>query len=943
MLQRPRLRKLALCLLILILFDEIVIQKCKPIAPAVALAPIAYETILLSAAAATSIYSAYLLTQISDPVLRTHSQTLPTIAQELKEIFPSTPSHVPHSPDFIAQALEESVGQASYKKAYKSQFTKIQEQSLINTINTNIVHPAIARNKHINSIPSQQLSTTPLTPSLPSSPIQFTYQPNAIHFEVPHINTYGSIAVTEERPLSSVRQQIINNCHEHALDEFLFNERCKHIPGYLANFTEQLNEIILVFHDLVSEDIYKRTHACLIFPHISIEGPFNYTLQNVIHELIPFYFDTEGKLERLFPHNKVTHDFIIAKFLKNGINRSTYLQLLKTFNFKEVLEHEENLGSYLWNGVKHTATGAWLPSLTWYPRDIKKLISHNNFNHGLEQILTLCSKNKFVEAQNIVNSAGLEVLAWQELYQQCYHAFKSKYCDSYGILIEYLSDPLWANATNEAKAELARNIMDVTTFNNALAVRSIQKKSIEKSWGIASDAPTCVHNAVYCLIDLLGTGTEFIDKVHELIAQEDKFKRDALIEALFLPNGILKDFSHFSAIDTYHFPKDILTQPKLLKKINTLFYQQHIFAGSEQGTNAAIKLNTLQAIYDTRFSSNIPQAKTSEYWPFDQENTNFKEQILKRALAVSHYLADYSNTMYKSVRNAILDIAPSLFLANENTEPTPQNEPPPGEQVPFEEDAPTPETKPDSEEEVIAPEVVFEPTKPSKSTPSSSGSNLLDPSNGTPPLENEPSIYYIPRELPNDPEDWAKEKNGIKPWVPPSSNWKSEQAKAYLQFLGQGFLRTGLAAMGIPFEDFEYALEIFKNIPGFLSNNSAFQQIIRYCYRQPIKNWHQIKGFIYEIQTALRVDTNREQIIEFGRKVPSGEIDIITTTRFIECKNIKWENNIDAINDCKNTIGKQIKHIHEELGKRLTVFSKEPLPQELKNWFIKKNIEYFEG
>lgn len=224
--------------LLLFVFDAIVEHKSQPLAPAVALVPLAYDAIVLSAAAAGSLYSAYLVTQISDNVLRIHSQALPQIAHDLKEIFPTAPPQNPRSPSTNAQSLAESIGHASYKKAYKSQLTKSQEEFLINTINTTIINPAISRTKHISSIPSPQLSAAPCRPPTPSSPIHVNYQANAVH-------------------------------------------------------------------------------------------------------------------------------------------------------------------------------------------------------DGLEKILKLCSKHKFIEAEKIIKTAGIEVPVWQALYQECYQAFKNKYCDSYGILKEF--------------------------------------------------------------------------------------------------------------------------------------------------------------------------------------------------------------------------------------------------------------------------------------------------------------------------------------------------------------------------------------------------------------------------------------------------------------------------------------------------------------------------
>lgn len=76
------------------------------------------------------------------------------------------------------------------------------------------------------------------------------------------------------------------------------------------------------------------------------------------------------------------------------------------------------------------------------------------------------------------------------------------------------------------------------------------------------------------------------------------------------------------------------------------------------------------------------------------------------------------------------------------------------------------------------------------------------------------------------------------------------------------------------------------------------------------------------------------------RKIPGSEIDIITANRVIECKNISW---IRSINEYKEIFGIQLKYANEVTNKQFTVFSKHPIPEEIKSWFLKKGIEYFEG
>ncbi len=896
--KRGRLKKICLGLLLLFVCNELFVHRTQTIAPAIALAPLAYDAIVLGATALGSLYSAYLISQLSDDVLKIHSLALPTIAQELREQFPQAPATSLYSQQEVTHVFEQSIGHASLKAAYNiHNLSSVQEREILELVNTNIITPSIERTKYIGSIPTNAYNQRIHNVHLPASPIQVTYQPNKIRIDLPHINTYVSAGISQREQLSPARRRIIEDCHNHRLEAAVHEKLMNQDPQYSQNFIRRFNTIIAVFYDLVSNDICKRAAACLTFPFLEIEEPYNYKLQMVIDELIPLYFDTDGYLIHINSSDTVARNFIIAKFLKNGHQERQYLQLLKRFNFHEVLAHEESTGTYLWNGLYHIVTGGWLPTVPWYPHNIKQLISENGYNKNVEMILTYCSNNNFAAAYKIIENRSRPM--WHMLYNESYQTYKEKYCDEYGVLTAYAQDPLWVTTTYETKHEYAKDINALTQLNNALKVRHTQKTNIQTIWQISNDMPYYVHDALYNLIEYLGTGIQFIAKTTEIIILHSLEERHALEQALYLPNGILKDFSHFPGCTAYQFPSEIFHQPELLSKINELFYLQHVLDGTHEGLTARLELDQLQMLHNS---------------------------------------VD-SKANYASLHKTIGVLTPYISKIEADTEK------PPAQKPPIDDEADDPEEKKDSKEDKETVDTT-DNDKPEISIPSKSGGssatgdvgNVYGEGNPQPPDEDDCN-YNFP-EPPQNKNDWPKNKKS--PWIPPAKDWSSQQALAYLQFLGHEFLRAGLAAMGIPYKDFVYALELFKEIPGFLSRNSAFQQVIRHCYKKPIACWNEIKGFVYELQTALKLESRGEKILEFGRKIPEGEIDILTTNRVIECKNVNW-NLVEDINNYKAIFGKQLKYARATWDKTLTVFSKNPLPQTLKNWFDKKGIEYFEG
>ncbi len=171
-------------------------------------------------------------------------------------------------------------------------------------------------------------------------------------------------------------------------------------------------------------------------------------------------------------------------------------------------------------------------------------------------------------------------------------------------------------------------------------------------------------------------------------------------------------------------------------------------------------------------------------------------------------------------------------------------------------------------------------------------------------------------------------------------NWTVIKAQKKLEELYTTTTSNILYLTGLSYNELGEAYTLFKDVPGFLAKTGPFQKIINHCLVEPNNTWYKVKGFAFEIESALRIEKLGDKVIEFGRKIPGSEIDIITANRVIECKNISW---IRSINEYKEIFGIQLKYANEVTNKQFTVFSKHPIPEEIKSWFLKKGIEYFEG
>lgn len=135
--------------------------------------------------------------------------------------------------------------------------------------------------------------------------------------------------------------------------------------------------------------------------------------------------------------------------------------------------------------------------------------------------------------------------------------------DKYGILhfniLEPYRDPIYTALSVSERVQLAQSPAVLEDFNNTLKLRQLYKNALHAAWNISPAVTPLVHQALYALIDI-NTISERIDKIHELVNNPklDTSERCTIVNALFLPNGIIKDFSDYERVQSLQMPAEIL-------------------------------------------------------------------------------------------------------------------------------------------------------------------------------------------------------------------------------------------------------------------------------------------------------------------------------------------------------------------------------------------------
>jgi hypothetical protein len=140
------------------------------------------------------------------------------------------------------------------------------------------------------------------------------------------------------------------------------------------------------------------------------------------------------------------------------------------------------------------------------------------------------------------------------------------------------------------------------------------------------------------------------------------------------------------------------------------------------------------------------------------------------------------------------------------------------------------------------------------------------------------------------------------------------------------------------------AVPAVHNIPVELGTESPLDRLFNCGSKMSDpKKISTARGAAYEIEKAYDLTQKGENVTMFGQKIVNAEFDIVTTTKLIECKNIDWSKKVgESAEAIKNQLGRQAK-IASGQGKTFEIHSREPIPQQWKDWFKKKNIVAIEG
>jgi hypothetical protein len=341
---------------------------------------------------------------------------------------------------------------------------------------------------------------------------------------------------------------------------------------------KQLHDTISCLIQTQSPDFIKRLKACIAMQFLQFDLPIlNNNVLVTVHDLNHIFFHYDGTVCHKALHgNTIACDSIIPLIdwidqkIGDIIPRDQYINQQDYNRLKAGCS--TNVFSYIYRWF--TASTGWYCKMTEALRG-----TANKFNADMITCIRHCERYEFKEAEQLsaIYKSGLfnDIIDYYKNIQIQHERLNHEALyDTHGIIRIAYSDPLYQQYKLELEGASAgqKNII-----NQNFLIRHHLKNIMHDTWNIPQSVPACVHDAMYNIIGTDGTAlsdaTLLQVRIEEVIAAAPQDQHDQLVQAFYLPNGILKEYAiHDVNVQTIKMPASILdaSSTNLRQQLNTL-------------------------------------------------------------------------------------------------------------------------------------------------------------------------------------------------------------------------------------------------------------------------------------------------------------------------------------------------------------------------------------
>ena len=332
--------------------------------------------------------------------------------------------------------------------------------------------------------------------------------------------------------------------------------KLRHNAAYKSRVIEQEQEAIDCLLRLHEGSLAERIAACGDLQSLHIDGLLNELLADIVRQVKHHYVHSDGELSisALLQQEKAAS--LIEAYVK-ATKRIT----------DNAIQKNELINPMLYEQLKHYKTP-------------------HRFADDLSSCLKACKKYDFDTAKPYLIKYGEDSI-FQEVidlytgkYQALLNEAEAAIHDANGIVRVAQNDPLYRYCTDALIFSQAM-VEQKLKINADLLVRQDVKTTMHEKWGISQKVPDCVHEAMYTIMGadslILTDVSIFQQRVGNVIKAAPANGRDALIDAFYFSNGVLKEYAqHLSGVKNIKMPKKILAPmyDSVRKQLNDLMYEQ---------------------------------------------------------------------------------------------------------------------------------------------------------------------------------------------------------------------------------------------------------------------------------------------------------------------------------------------------------------------------------
>ncbi len=336
-----------------------------------------------------------------------------------------------------------------------------------------------------------------------------------------------------------------------------------HDTQFRTKITQQLQQTVGCLIQTQSSDFIQRLHARMAMKGLWVDAPLVSNVLVTIHDLYAQFFHVDGTICQGALHgNTQANDSIIGlidwidRQVGVIIARDQYISLQAYEQLR--VNCSSNIFSYLYRWFT-AATGKYCPLTN------KMHNQAQEYNGALARCLKLCERYEFRAAEQLRDKYQAktfnDIIRYYKAIQIQEEQQKlAALYDKHGIIHIASNDPLYQHY----KQELARTSPEQKKIiNQNFLVRYHLKNAMHEKWAIPQSAPVYVHDALYTIMgtDCSSLSDIFLlqERIEQIISVAPENQRKQLVQALYLPNGIIKEYAqHDSSVPTINMPASIL-------------------------------------------------------------------------------------------------------------------------------------------------------------------------------------------------------------------------------------------------------------------------------------------------------------------------------------------------------------------------------------------------